>query len=576
MHRLRARVAGPAVVGAMLIAAACGGSSSDSSPATSAATPSTATTSTSAPESASSTSAPDDASTTTATPELAPVVVEVVGPEEVVFDYSEQACGDYQRPDLPARAFRSADGTVNVVMSAPDNTRLVGPSLDELAVACEVVRTSAYDHDPAAHAHFEWIGALYTEDGNTVHAVIHNEFHGWESALADSRRAILHDYGDEGWAYLARTPGGLVDMAPAESGFQLGDTLCAIDFWGAHPDVGCDAVRRYTAPVDGRYVIDVRANRASSDGDGVLVTVERSGAPLLSTELDGSAELQERLDLELVAGETIDFVVAAGADASFDGTEFEVVITPDGAVCAGDIWGCTQVELTAAVSTDGGTTFGPAQGAGGVIASPAEPYRHDAGLLAFWQPSNIVQHPTDGHYYMLSQFDDARNGRNIQFTCLLRTDDLADPASWRAFDGDGFNLTFAGSPYGEPTPDPDDCWSVVAPPTSGLTWNTHLERFVAVGGYGQFGANGQYLTTSTDLIEWTSPVFIQPAEFVFTSDTPPFEPYATLIDPASESMSFDTTGARPYLYFTRINDMSTLDFDLVRVPLRLDVESSSE
>ncbi len=570
----RTRVAALAVAGAMLIAA-CGGSSSDSSTATSSATPSTDTPVTT-PATAPPPSATDDAPTTTAAPELAPVVVEVTGPEEVVFDYSEQACGDYQRPDLPARAFRNADGTVSVVMSSPDNTRLVGPSLDELSVACEVIRTSQYDHDPAAHAHFEWIGALYTEDGNTVHAVIHNEYHGWESALADSRRAILHDYGDQGWSYLARTPSGLVDMAPAESGFRLGDTLCAIDFWGAHPDVGCDAVRRYTAPVDGRYVIDVRANRASPEGDGVLVTVERGGAPLLSTALDGSTEVEERLDLELVAGETLDFVVAAGADASFDGTDYEVIITPDGDVCTADFFSCQQVELTAAVSTDGGATFSSPQGASGVIASPAEPYRHDAGLLAFWQPSNIVKHPTDGYYYMLSQFDDARNGRNIQFTCLLRTDDLADPTSWRAFDGDGFNLTFAGSPYGEPAPDPDDCWSVVAPPTSGLTWNTHLERFVAVGGYGQFGTNGQYLTTSADLIEWTSPVFIQPAEFVFTSDTPPFEPYATLIDPASESMSFDTTGATPYLYFTRINDMSTLDFDLVRVPLRLDVESSSE
>ena len=51
------------------------------------------------------------------------------------------------------------------------------------------------------------------------------------------------------------------------------------------------------------------------------------------------------------------------------------------------------------------------------------------------------------------------------------------------------------------------------------------------------------------------------------------EPYATLIDPSSESMSYDTTGSTPYLYFTRINDTDPLDFDLVRVPLRLGLES---
>ncbi len=112
---------------------------------------------------------------------------------------------------------------------------------------CEVIRPSSYHHDPAAHAHVEWIAGIHTDDGETIHAVIHNEYHGWEAALADSRRAILNDYGDVGWTYLARTGSGLVDMAPAESGFRSGDTLCAVDFWGAHPDVGCEAVSRWTS-----------------------------------------------------------------------------------------------------------------------------------------------------------------------------------------------------------------------------------------------------------------------------------------------------------------------------------------
>jgi len=557
-------------VAAVTIVAACGGSGDEAtSPQSS--DPATTSADTAPP----ATPEPVDTVPPTTAADLAPVAVEVIGPEEVVFDHSEQACGDYQRPDLPARAFRGADGSVSVVLSHEQNTRLVGPSLDEVAVTCEVIRTSQYDHDPAAHAHFEWISAIHTDDGETVHAVIHNEYHGYEAALADSRRAILHDYGDVGWSYFARTAGGLVEMTPADSGFRFGDSLCVVDFWGAHPDVGCDAVRRYTAPTDGRYVVDVSANRTAAGGDGVIVAVERDGAPLLSAALDdATTALDERLDLELVAGDTLDFVVAAGGDSSFDGTGYEVIISPDGDVCtADDTFDCQQIELTASVSTDGGATFTPSAGVESVIASPADPYRHDAGLLALWQPSNIVEHPTDGHFYMLTQFDDRRDGRSVQFTCLLRTDDLADPSSWRAWDGDGFDLSYAGSPYGGDAPSAEDCWSVVAPPVGGLTWNTYLERFVAVASYAQFGTNGHYLTTSTDLLEWTRPVLIQAAEFVYTADDPPFEPYGTLIDPASESMSFDTTGEMPYLYFTRINDMSTLDFDLVRVPLRITVDS---
>ena len=560
-----------AAVFVSVVAAACAGSAPD--PSTDAANDTT--TSAAPPSDTTAATASTSTSTSTTMLEIEPlpaVTVEVIGDEEVVFDWSEQACGDSQRPDLPARAFRSADGSTNIVLSAPTNTRLVGANLNDVAPACDVIRPSSYDHDPAAHAHFEWIAAIHTDDGETVHAVIHNEYHGYEAALADSRRALLNDYGDEGWSYLARTEAGTVEMSPAGSGYRFSDTLCIIEFWGAHPDVGCDAVRRYTAPTDGIYVVDVSAGSSEPGGDGVTIAVEHQDVVLLSASIDDrDSSIEQRLEIEMASGETIDFVVAAGADSSFDGTEFSVVITPDGDVCRGDTWGCQQVELTAAVSTDGGATFSPSAGAASVIASPGVPYRHDAGLLAMWQPSNIVRHPTDGHFYMLSQFDDRRD-RSVQFTCLLRTETIEDPSSWRAWDGDEFDLSFSSSAYDGESAAPDDCVSVVSPPIGGLTWNTHLERFVAIGGFTNAGPTGQYLTTSTDLINWSQPVFIQAAEFVYTADAPPFEPYATLIDPASESMSFDTTGANPYLYFTRINATDPLDFDLIRVPLRLDDE----
>jgi len=50
---------------------------------------------------------------------------------------------------------------------------------------------------------------------------------------------------------------------------------------------------------------------------------------------------------------------------------------------------------------------------------------------------------------------------------------------------------------------------------------------------------------------------------------PPFLAYPSLIDPDSPSINFDIIGASPYLYFTRINRMDPLDFDLLRVRIQL-------
>ena len=39
--------------------------------------------------------------------------------------------------------------------------------------------TSHHDPDPGMFNDVEWIGATYTEDGQTIYAIIHNEYEGW-------------------------------------------------------------------------------------------------------------------------------------------------------------------------------------------------------------------------------------------------------------------------------------------------------------------------------------------------------------------------------------------------------------
>jgi hypothetical protein len=104
---------------------------------------------------------------------------EISGAEEVVFDWTTDRCDDLDIPDLPARAFVDKDGQVQLISSHYDVRRSIGPNLDNLVHDCTVVMTSHRDPDPANFNDSEWIGATYTEDGTTIYAIIHNEFHGW-------------------------------------------------------------------------------------------------------------------------------------------------------------------------------------------------------------------------------------------------------------------------------------------------------------------------------------------------------------------------------------------------------------
>ena len=105
--------------------------------------------------------------------------LEISGPEEVVFDWSTARCEDLDIPDLPARAFRDSSGQVQVISTHMTARRFLGPDLNNLTRNCAVVMTSDFDPDPAMFNDVEWIGATYTEDGETIYAIIHNEYEGW-------------------------------------------------------------------------------------------------------------------------------------------------------------------------------------------------------------------------------------------------------------------------------------------------------------------------------------------------------------------------------------------------------------
>jgi hypothetical protein len=243
---------------------------------------------------------------------------------------------------------------------------------------------------------------------------------------------------------------------------------------------------------------------------------------------------------------------------------------------------CWYNAVTEVVSTDGGETFHH------VLPPPrhlvaAVPYRYtpDAGPYGIFQPSNIVK--KDSYYYALVYAERYRLQK--AGTCAIRTNRLADPSSWRAWDGDGFDLEFT-DPYATRT-DPGDhvCQPVdvnaIGSMTQSLTYNTYFDKYLLVSPAGLYDSKkrrvvwGFYYSLSDDLIDWSPRKLIKEVELTWTyrcGDPNPVA-YPSVLDPKSTSRNFETTGRRAYIYFTRVRYeacIQTLDRDLVRVPIEFE------
>ena len=399
------------------------------------------------------------------------------------------------RPDLPTRAFRTADGNVNLTLADPANFLLRGSDFRTLTPSCPAIRESNYDPDPAHYDHYQWLASTYTEDGTIIHGVIHNEFHGDEVVGWSARRDFATVQSTRGWSYLARSAEAAFEMNVASGQWQA-TNLCLISDWGAHPDTSCDPVRRWTAPETGAITVLIRvADVGQGGGNGVDAGVDSPGGVLWSVGIDegDTATYETMLNLDVSAGHELDFWVDSRGDAGWDATSFEIEIGYGDGICTSSGFQCQAISLTYSVSHDGGATWSSPPAPDHLVATVPVRYVADAGLAAMWQPSGIVQHPTDGYFYMLVQYDFHRDGADVQGECVLRTDTLDDPSSWRAWDGSAFAMELP-DPYTHPDLNPADhtCRSVVSAPVYGLTYNSYLERFVAIASYGRPDPEGIY------------------------------------------------------------------------------------
>lgn len=105
------------------------------------------------------------------------------GPAQTVFDSRHDSCrarGLHDVPDGAAIAFRRADGRVVLMAGNSTNLAFEGESPDAVERVCRPLLPVARNPDPASYDNWQWIRALYSEDGRHVLALIHNEYHGWE------------------------------------------------------------------------------------------------------------------------------------------------------------------------------------------------------------------------------------------------------------------------------------------------------------------------------------------------------------------------------------------------------------
>jgi len=101
-------------------------------------------------------------------------------PEATVFDWDRDKCTNDDIPDQPARAFREANGTINLVDTHHTGWRNTTPDLTTLNHRCSpLMMTSGNNSDPSKYDDKEWIGSIWTPDGTTVHALVHEEYQGW-------------------------------------------------------------------------------------------------------------------------------------------------------------------------------------------------------------------------------------------------------------------------------------------------------------------------------------------------------------------------------------------------------------
>lgn len=106
------------------------------------------------------------------------IAVQLSPEQDIVFRWASDRCDDNDIPDAPARAFRGADGAVHLLAPHYDNRAFTLLNGRPQRLDCRLVLDSPGDAKPAHYRDRRWITATWTDDGKTVHALVHDEYQG--------------------------------------------------------------------------------------------------------------------------------------------------------------------------------------------------------------------------------------------------------------------------------------------------------------------------------------------------------------------------------------------------------------
>jgi hypothetical protein len=223
---------------------------------------------------------------------------------------------------------------------------------------------------------------------------------------------------------------------------------------------------------------------------------------------------------------------------------------------------CWWNSINLAVSTNSGRSYSHASPPGHNILASLVNYNPNSkdGGIGFFNPSKIVA--KDGYYYVLLQQHNylPTGGTTGWGNCLMRTNNLADPASWRLWNGTNFYQA-----VGQVV-----AYNVPNTTTGDISYNTYLKKYISIScGWGSWGC---YYAISDDLIHWQ-----EGGELMVDSQNPGSEicAYPSIIQPGDPTRNFEQSSRSPWIYYTQCGSgqcspgcSGSLDRDLKRVRIR--------
>jgi hypothetical protein len=232
---------------------------------------------------------------------------------------------------------------------------------------------------------------------------------------------------------------------------------------------------------------------------------------------------------------------------------------------------CEYDSDTYHVSHDGGYHFESFKAPKNFLAGIPYRYAIDRGPMGYSVDTNIIQ--IGGWYYAIATdwtWPPNCTGTTGPHHCLtpgggapIRTSNVLDPSSWRGWSGKDFSVSFVDHYVGPLTDRQKHIYTPV--PYMGFVnaINVYPAANVVVATLwdywdNELGPPGLYLTTSTDLINWTKPQLVVTLKTLLAADPKGSWLYAyfSLIDPDATDLNFSAIGEHPYLYYVRLDNNS--------------------